>query len=183
MTNLGANRNHPIVGPMQLDVTAELDEPLHIIRRDLDFLSRALGTAAMRRTWRPALEKLSDMLWSDVLMKQHFTAYGAAQLMRDVQALCSLIDTRISDGSAALQTLADGVALLNLPVEIDEDEDEDMGENDDADARRGRMTLKQAADRVYRGNAEAKAVLEELGAETLSPANARAILRMRVEVE
>jgi RAD50-interacting protein 1 len=163
-----------------------LDEPLHILRRDFDFLSRALGTAAYRRTWRTALEKLSDMLWSDVLMKQHFTTYGAAQLARDVQAICSLIDGRLADGSAALQGLVEGVRLLNLPVELDEDEDEkeeqDHALSSDATQRLApRLSLRQASDRIFKDNAEAKAVLEELDIVILTPTNARAILHQRVE--
>lgn len=41
-------------------------------KRDLDFLSRALGTAAFRRVWRDALDKLNGMLWSDVLMAHRY---------------------------------------------------------------------------------------------------------------
>ena len=43
------------------------------------------------------------------------------------------------------------------------------------------MTLKNAVDRVFTDNTEAKKVLEELEIESLSPPHARQILQRRVE--
>lgn len=106
------------------------------------------------------------MLWTDVLMRQSFTTLGAAQFVRDVHALCSLIDRYIPDGSGALASVRDGARLLSLPVETVE---------------AGAVTLKQASDRVFTDNTEAKRVLEGLGMDTLTPAHARQILQKRVE--
>ncbi|KAF3357663.1 hypothetical protein VdG1_05766 [Verticillium dahliae VDG1] len=53
------------VDSFQLAITAELDEPLRILRQNLDFLVKALSTAAFRRTWRAALDKLQDFLWGE----------------------------------------------------------------------------------------------------------------------
>jgi hypothetical protein len=55
--------------------------------------------------------------------------------------------------------------LLNLPVE----------------SEGGGLTLKQASDRVFVDNDEARKVLEELQLESLTPQNARYILQRRVE--
>jgi hypothetical protein len=132
----------------------------------LDFLSRALGTAAFRRIWRTALEKLNNLLWSDVLMSQSFTTLGAAQFMRDLHAIVALIERYLPDGSTVMSTLHDGVKLLNLPVEPKEE---------------GIPSLKAASDRVFTDNTEAKKLLDELGIDSLSPANARHILQRRVE--
>ncbi|KAK4242929.1 RINT1-like protein [Achaetomium macrosporum] len=151
--------------PGDLAVTAELDEPLRILKRDLDFLSRALGTAVFRRVWREALEKLNNTLWSDVLIGHKFTASGAAQFMRDVQAISVLIERFIPDGSSSLGSLSDALRLLNLPV----------------DAQEGAMSLKRATDMVFTDNSEAKKVLDELEIDSLTPANARHILQRRVE--
>ncbi|KAG7293774.1 hypothetical protein NEMBOFW57_003831 [Staphylotrichum longicolle] len=148
-----------------LAVTAELDEPLRILKRDLEFLQRALGTAVFRRVWREALERLNGTLWSDVLMNHKFTASGAAQFLRDVQAISALVERFIPDGSGSLGSLSDALRLLNLPV----------------DGPEGAMSLKQATDRVFTDNAEAKKVLEELDVDSLTPANARQILQRRVE--
>jgi hypothetical protein len=135
------------------------------LKRDLDFLQRAVGTAVFRRVWREALEKLNNTLWSDVLMSHKFTASGAAQFARDVHAIAALVERYIPDGSGSLGSLSDALRLLNLPLEVQE----------------GGMSLKRATDRVFTDNAEAKKVLEELEVEALTPANARQILQRRVE--
>lgn len=120
-----------------------------------------------RRVWREALEKLNNMLWSDVLMSHKFTASGAAQFARDVQAVSALIERYIPDGSSSLGSLCDALRLLNLPV--------------DAQGEEGALSLKQATDRVFTDNTEARKVLDELEIDSLTPANARHILQRRVE--
>ncbi|KAH6615625.1 TIP-1 family-domain-containing protein [Chaetomium sp. MPI-SDFR-AT-0129] len=152
-----------------LAVTAELDEPLRILKRDFDFLQRALGTAVFRRVWREALETLNNTLWADVLMSHRFTATGAAQFRRDVHAILALIERYIPDGSGALGSLSEALGLLNLPVAVD-GQDEGAG-----------ISLKRATDRVFTDNTEAKKVLEELEIDSLTAANARQILQRRVE--
>jgi RAD50-interacting protein 1 len=142
-----------------------LTSHLQTLRRNLDFISKALSTAASRRIWRDALEKLQDVLWGDVLMRHTFTSLGAAQFMRDFNAICSLIERYIPNGLSSLASLHDALRLLTLPVAP-------------AD---GQVSLKEASDRVFTDNKEAKAVLEQLGIETLTPANARHILQRRVE--
>ncbi len=109
------------------------------------------------------------MLWTDVLMRQSFTTFGAAQFVRDVHAILSLVERYVPDGSGfVLASLSDGAKLLSLPV----------GPPDDGGDV---MTLKQASDRVFTDNTEAKKVLQELDIDTLTPANARHILQRRVE--
>ncbi|GAP85087.1 putative rint-1 family protein [Rosellinia necatrix] len=157
--------NESNIDPSQLAITPELDEPLKILKRNLTFLESALSTAAYRRLWRTALEKLQDTLWGDVLLGQNFTTLGAAQFVRDLRAIFSLIDRHIPDGSSILGTLRDGAQLLNLPVE----------------AGNEGITLQQASDRVFTDNTEAKKMLAELGLESLTPTNARKILQRRVE--
>ncbi|KAI1809115.1 RINT-1 family protein [Poronia punctata] len=151
--------------PSQLSITPELDEPLKTLKRNLTFLANALSTAVYRRIWRQALEKLQDMLWGDVLLKQSFTTLGAAQFVRDVQAVFSLVDRHIPDGSLIMGALRDGAQLLSLPIQSES----------------GGMTLQQASDRIFTDNTEAKNVLAELELEWLNPANARKILQRRVE--
>ncbi|GKT43393.1 Ran GTPase-activating protein 1 [Colletotrichum spaethianum] len=170
------------VDPSQLAVTPELDEPLRvspvkapvgeavpnpyqILKRNFDFLLKAIGTAAFRRTWRSALDKLQDLLWSEVLMRQSFTAFGAAQFTRDLNAIFSLVERYIPNGIGSLGSLVDALKLLNLPAEPQE----------------GTLSLKDATDRVFTDNTEAKKLLEELDIDTLTPANARHILQRRVE--
>jgi hypothetical protein len=112
-----------------------------------------------------ALEKLNSLLWSEVLMSQSFTTYGAAQFTRDLHAIMSLVERYIPDGSAFFMTLNDAVKLLSLPLE----------------AQEGAISLKQASDMVFTDNTEAKKLLEQLEIDSLTPANARQILQRRVE--
>lgn len=99
-------------------------------------------------------------------MSQSFTTFGAAQFMRDMHAIFALVERYIPDGSAAMTSLAEGVKLLNLPVDAPEE---------------GGPSLKQASDMVFTDNATAKKLLEDLDIESLTPANARHILQRRVE--
>lgn len=152
--------------PDDLTITPELDEPLRILRRNFDFLAKTLSTAAFRRVWRDALSKLQDLLWNDVLLRHSFTAYGAAQFHRDGTAISALIEHYITGGSSSLDSLHEGLRLLNLPVEASEE---------------GALTLKEGSDRVFTDNDAARKVLEELELEALSPPVARKILLRRVE--
>jgi hypothetical protein len=142
-----------------------LADQKQILKRDLDFLQRALGTAAFRRVWREALEKLNNTLWGEVLMSHRFTASGAAQFSRDLHAISALVERFIPDGSSSLGSVSDALRLLNLPIEAPE----------------GGMSLKQATDMVFTDNTEAKKVLDELEVDSLTSANARQILQRRVE--
>jgi RAD50-interacting protein 1 len=107
------------------------------------------------------------MLWTDVLMKHNFTTLGSAQFLRDLQAIASVVDRHIPEGSIALNTIMDGARVLSLPLETEN----------------GALSLQAACDRFFTDNAEAKRVLEELGIETLTPANARNIVQKRVEYQ
>ncbi|KAI1361540.1 RINT-1 family protein [Xylaria arbuscula] len=153
------------IDPSQLAITPELDEPLKIMKRNLTFLANALSTAVYRRTWRAALEKIQEMLWGEVLLRQNFTTLGAAQFVRDLQAIFLLIDRHLPNASLFMSALQDGAQLLSLPME----------------PPTGGITLQQATDRIFTDNAEAKKTLAELELESLSPANARKILQRRVE--
>lgn len=135
------------------------------MKRNLTFLAPALSTAVYRKVWREALERLQEMLWSGVLLRHNFTTLGAAQFVRDLQAIFSIVDRNIPDGSAAMTQLQEGAQLLSLPLEFDN----------------GNLTLQQASDRIFTDNTEARKLLEEMGIETLGPANARLILPRRVE--
>lgn len=140
------------------------------LKRNLEFLGRALSAASFRRVWRDALEKLQDLLWTSILTRQTFTTLGAAQFAHDCASVFSLVDRFIPNGSAALESLREGLVLLNLPATA-------TAESEDAVA----ITLKQASDRAFTDNDEARAVLEELQLVALTPLNARQILQRRVE--
>ncbi|KAF5027449.1 hypothetical protein F66182_439 [Fusarium sp. NRRL 66182] len=150
----------------ELAITPELDEPLRVLQRNFDFLIKALSTAVFRRVWREALGKLQDHLWQSILVRQSFTTYGATQFRRDGAALTAVIERYIPGGSSVLDSLTEGMLLLSLPVEA---------------GGSGGLTLKEASDRVFTDNEEARKVLEELHLEELTPQSARNILQRRVE--
>ncbi|KAF4979514.1 hypothetical protein FZEAL_4282 [Fusarium zealandicum] len=150
----------------ELTITPELDEPLRILQRNFDFLIKALSTAVFRRVWRDALSKLQDYLWQSILLRQTFTTFGATQFRRDGSALVAIVERYIPGGSSTLDSLTEGMRLLSLPLETGEE---------------GGLTLKEASDRVFKDNDEARKVLEELQLEELTPQNARNILQRRVE--
>lgn len=160
------------------------------MKRNLAFLASALGTATYKKVWREALDNLQDALWSGVLLRQNFTTLGAAQFMRDVQAILSLVDRNIPKGSAAMAQLEEAVRLLSLPVEDSsadgsgreknngDGEDEGIANNASSSSP---FSLQQISDRMFTDNQEARRALEDLGIETLEPVDARKILQRRVE--
>jgi hypothetical protein len=122
--------------------------------------------------WHDALDKLQDLLWSSVLLKQSFTTLGAAQFAHDGAAIFSLVEHHIPGGSGVLESVREGMQLLNLPA---------AGSADSTEGSAPRLTLKEASDRAFTNNDEARKVLEELRLEALTPVNARYILQRRVE--
>lgn len=163
----------------QLSVTPELDEPLRVLQRNLDLLSRALSAASLRRVWREALERLQELLWGGVLMRQSFTTLGAAQLAHDGAAVAAVVERRLPGGAAGLEALLQGARLLALPAGAGAGAGE--GAPAAATTTTPTMTLKEASDLAFAGNDEARRLLRELGLDALTPADARHILERRVE--
>lgn len=164
--------------PSHTSVTPELDEPLRVLQRNLDFLTKALSIATFRRVWHQVLDKLQDLLWNGILLKQSFTTLGAAQFAHDSGAIFSLVERFIPGGSAAFDSLREGLRLLNLPTATATADPADT--SGDGEATTG-LTLKRASDGAFTSNDEARKVLEALGLEALTPVDARYILQRRVE--
>ena len=164
------------VDDTQLSITPELDQPLHILKRNFEFLLKALSTASFRRVWHGALGKLQDLLWNSVLLRHTFTTLGAAQFQHDGAALFSIIEMYIPGGSGSFDTLRDGMVLLTLPTTANESND-----GTTADGNNEPITLKTATGRAFKDNEEARKLLEQLGLRSLNAANARNILEKRVE--
>ena len=134
--------------------------------------------------WRETLDKLQDTLWTDVLMRHSFTGLGAAQFAQDVCAVAALVDAHVPGaGSAALATLEDAARVLSLPLAPGEASAQQGEEDLGAGEEKVVMSLRQASDRFFVDNTEAKRALEDLGIDTLTPANARNIVQRRVEYQ
>ncbi|EGX96668.1 RINT-1 family protein [Cordyceps militaris CM01] len=156
-----------------LSITAELDLPLSVLKENFNSLYRALSGASYRRVWYGALGKLQDFLWNNVLMKHQFTTLGAIQFAHDGQALAAVIERHLPGASATLEELREAMELLRLPITLSEEEA--------AVAGGGGITLKQASERAFTDNDAARALLEEMQLQSLTPTNARHVLQRRVE--
>lgn len=132
------------------------------------FLYRTLPAPAFLRIWRQALGFLEEVFWRDVLLKQDFTTLGAARLAADFRALQSLIGQYSNlDAHSVLSMprLAEGIALLNLPVECEDP----------------KLSLMGVTNRVFAGSNECEEALNDLGLEYLTNQQARSILQKRME--
>jgi len=132
-------------------------------------------------------------------VRHSFSTAGATQLAADVSAICAQIDRYIGSGQAHLgmRKLLEGVTLLSLPVrgEVQRVQPGSSGENDEdegaawedanGDAEEGsekKLGLFEAERLVFMDNESARNALEQLGLETLSEGDARAVLEKRVEL-
>ena len=117
-------------------------------------------------------------------MRHSFTGLGAAQFARDVRAVAALVDAHITGaGSAALATLEDAACVLSLPLDPAKASAQQGKEEPGAGEQKVTMSLRQASDRFFVDNAEAKRALGDLGIDSLTPANARNIVQRRVEYQ
>ncbi|KAH8791597.1 RINT-1 family protein-like protein [Hyaloscypha finlandica] len=160
----------PLSSLSLITVTPELDQPLQIFQRNLNFLHKTLGNAPFKRICRESLESLEHLLYNDVLLRQDFSTLGAARFMQDVTAIQDVVDSCMPRGSGpplGMPRLKEAAALLNLPVEAEE----------------GRMPLMEACQEIYAGGAQAKLALETLGMTHLTNFDARSILAKRLETQ
>ena len=140
----------------------------------MEFLHKALAYPPFRRIWRESFDSLEHLLLNDVVFKQHFTTFGAARLMQDLAAIQSVVDACVAKnnsrmpgaGSAlSMPKLREAVTLLNLPLAAEDDG----------------TPLEKARDNIFASNQGAAEILEHLGMTHLNNAEARDILRKRVE--
>lgn len=149
--------------PSDLAVTAELDQPLRVSRDYLAFLKKTLSKSHGRHLLRNVIIHVQELIWSELLMKQDFTALGAAQLERD------LIEMELLQFPPNTK-LRQGVLLLSLPLSAQE-----VKEGQDI------PTLKEASNAMFATNAKADELLKRMRLPDVSRTEARAILARRVE--
>ncbi|KAF7714919.1 Uncharacterized protein PECH_007837, partial [Penicillium ucsense] len=163
------------VAASSLPVSSELSDAMRILSTQLGFLSRALGMAPLRRVSRHLLISIQNYIYDHVLMRNHFSEAGAAQLSSDVHHLCTVIDNQLGDGaesSRIIKKLTDAIRLLNMSAVADE-----STEGGDS-----LLNLWEAEKRLFIDNESARSVLAELEIESLTEAEARSILEKRVEI-
>ncbi|WEW55186.1 hypothetical protein PRK78_000615 [Emydomyces testavorans] len=156
---------------------------------ELQFLSRALASAPLRRISRQLLLSIQTYLWDNILMRNTFSATGARQLLVDLEHICATIDAAIGvpagemEAKRVIQKLAEGSRLLGLKVIPKDGIPEPVGEDDvGADETDSNTGFWEVEKRLFANNESAREVLKELGIEMLTEAQARAVLERRVEL-
>jgi hypothetical protein len=153
---------------------------MRALSTQLSFLSRALGTAPLRRVSRQLLLSVQSYVWDSVLTKHTFSETGAAQLASDVDHLCHVVDSALGASSQAgislrtIKKLSEGLRILCLSTA---EQEGDISTNDGVPLR-----LWDVEKRLFRDNESARSVLAELEIDSLSEAEARSVLERRVEI-
>jgi hypothetical protein len=178
-------------------ISAELEPALRLLSEYFGFLSKAVGRTALRRLSRQVTHSMQAFIWDNVLTRHSFSTAGSTRLSVDVSALCTSIDTYVGTGQARLgmRKLIDGVTLISLPIRSEvqrvqpsssgDDEEanawEDAnGHDDETDGRK--MGLFEVERLVFMDNESARRALEQLGLESLTESDARAVLEKRIEL-
>ncbi|TGO69839.1 hypothetical protein BOTNAR_0006g00260 [Botryotinia narcissicola] len=151
-----------------LTISAELDQPLQVMKEKMAYLEKTISYAAFMRIWRQAISALEDLLFNEVLLRQDFTTLGAARFSQDLKGIQSIIGNYLPlEGTAFMMPrLTQGIALLNLPIEASDEEV---------------MSLSEAAEKIYAGRQACEGVLKKLQLDLLDNPTARQIILRRVE--
>ncbi|KAI9643312.1 hypothetical protein NHQ30_007931 [Ciborinia camelliae] len=151
-----------------LTISAELDQPLQIMKEKLAYLEKTISYPAFMRIWRQAISALEDLLFNEVLLRQDFTTLGAARFSQDLKGIQSIIGAYLplDNSTFMMSRLTQGIALLNLPIEASDEEG---------------MSLSEAAEKIYAGREFCEGVLARLHLDLLDNPSARQIILRRVE--
>jgi len=186
--------------------SAELDPTLRLLTDYFGFLGKAAGQAPLRRINRQVCHVIQSYVWDNVLTRHSFSSLGATQLAVDVRAVCARMERYVGNGQAraCMRRLLEGVTLIGLPVrgeirrvqpsrsgDVDEDDDdaaawddvaEELTQEERGEERKKGLGLFEVERLVFMDNESARHALEQLGLETLSESEARAMLERRVEL-
>ncbi|CBF76557.1 RINT-1 family protein [Aspergillus nidulans FGSC A4] len=185
-SNWSTISGHSVPATGHLPPSADLAQTMRALSTSITFLSRALGVAPLRRIVRQVLLSIQTYIWSNVLLRNTFSASGAAQLASDMDHLYSVVDAALGHAVQAggskfiLQKLNEGLLILNLEAQTPVAEGEDKAPAESA-AEKG-LGLWEVEKRLFKDNESARETLAELGVETLTESEARSILEKRVEI-
>ena len=188
----------------QLSPSASLDAALQILSTQLGFLSSVLAAAPLRRITRQVCGAIQKEVLDNVIMRHSFSSAGVAQLRRDFMALETVIDSTIKtpgEVQRCMKRLGESLILLGLPIKAtqkdgnegpeydgwDFEESEDAIEEGDATPPEMSHNTKvwglwEVEKLIFRSNESARGVLTALGLDSLSEADARTILKRRIEL-
>ncbi|GAB1211733.1 hypothetical protein ATERTT37_000857 [Aspergillus terreus] len=170
-----------------LPPTSDLAPVMRTLSTEISFLSRTLGVAPLRRIVRQVLLSIQTHIWSNVLMRNTFSAAGAAQLISDMEHLCGVVDAALGSAAQAggsmkvLRKLSEGLLLLGLKTSAPKDGSSEEDDNSPDEKVIG-LGLWDVEKRLFKDNESARVVLADLGVETLTEAEARSVLERRAEV-
>jgi hypothetical protein len=178
----------------------ELASALRTLSSELSFLSRALAPAPLMRITRHVLLSIQTYMWDNIIMRNSFSMAGVSQLSIDVDSICSSVDVAIGttgnqgEAEKVIRKLKEGLLLLGLKVksqgnhddapgvrngfttDLDRKVDEEFSVNED-------LGLWDVEKELFANNESARNVLALLGIETLTEAEARAVLGKRIELQ
>ena len=159
-----------------LSLTAELDATIEQLDEYLSFLSKVLAQAPLRRIVRQAVLAMQAFLYDHVMLRYTFSTSGAQQFQRDVEVVWETVDRYLGEGQGemGMRRLREGLVLLNLPVMKVGEQGGDSGASG--------LGSRVVEERLFRSNESGREVLDELGLEVLSEAEARKVLERRVEL-
>lgn len=163
-----------------LAISAELDATVQLLASYLSFLSKVLAEAPLRRISRQLTLSIQTYLWDNVLMRNNFSTFGSVQFIRDISAICEVVDRYLGPGQGeiGMRKLREAVQLLAMPVK----DEEDVAELESGvDGKMG-LGAHEVEKRIFRSNESAREVLEELGMEVLTETEARHVLERRIEL-
>ena len=189
----------------QLSPSASLDGTLQTLSTQLGYLSTVLAAAPLRRITRQVCLAVQKEVLENVVMRHSFSSAGVAQLRRDFMALETVIDSTIrtpGEARRCMKRLGEGLVLLGLPIKASEegadqgpeddgwdfdDAEEDVIEDRDAtppEVPEGNKdwSLWEVEKLIFRSNESARGVLTALRLDSLNEADARTILKRRVEL-
>ncbi|EEA27470.1 hypothetical protein EYB25_001535 [Talaromyces marneffei] len=168
-------------------LTSELTHTVRIISSNLSFLARVLGTAPLRRINRQVLLSLQTFILDNVILRHSFSAAGVSQLTSDIDHLCGVIDSSLSHHSSStdyqgeagrvMRKLSESLVLLGLRIKP-----QGTKSDDNTESREAELGLWEVERKLFANNESAREVLSELEIETLTEAEARAVLEKRVEL-
>lgn len=197
------------VTPSGLALTAELDSTMQQLSDSLSFLSSALAPAPLRRITQHVSLSLQNYFWDNILMRNTFSTAGGAQFSHDVLSLWENIDRHVGEGQAemSMRKLRAALVLLSLEAGKTDAAGEDSADSDrsedtdhlnegptatthpsqsldkDPNAPPPTLRLWDVEKRIFRSNESARAVLDQLGIDILTEAEARSVLERRLELE
>lgn len=127
--------------PTILSPSSALDPLLNTLSTLLGYLSKVLAPAPLRRIARQVASSIQKDIYDNVVMRNSFSAAGAAQLRRDFVAIEEVMNssTKVSlDAGQNMKKLEEALVLLNLPIKSSsrkspDDEDGWGFDNDDDD--------------------------------------------------